>query len=535
MNMFNLLTEPLIAVRRASGPLDNVSLPQVLALLASDETIDFPNLRPHQQPAWHAFLVQLAYLALEDDESPPSADDVLWAERLRALTPHHPGGEPWHLVVDDWQRPAFLQSPCLPGAEGEYRRSVASAQELDLLITSKNHDEKVGKIGPLTADAALFALVSLQGFTGFLGPGNFNTMRMNGGFGSRAQFRLVFARGWSAEFRRDLSALRVSADALWEQASVHGIGTRPRHRLLWLAPWGAEALSLDEVHPLCLEVSRRVRLKREGSALQAFTAASKSTRVAAKDRKGVVLDPWLPLAKEGTESRALTATPETFGYRRLSPILFEADDYQLPLLARPAPGETGAATLVAQVIVGGQGKSEGCHRREIAVPARIMRRYADERGRLAVRSRHFIELAGAMQGKVLRAALLQFADGSKEPDWKNKDFANFVEPWVADFDRHVDAVFYDRLFESVEAGLDDAAAQARWSGVLHDLALGVFKTATETLPTRDRSRLFAEVRARGLFAGGLRKHFGALLAARSPALPPEAETFQEVPHADTPV
>src|SRR6266481_7133165 len=51
--------QPLFSL--SSG--DKVSLPGVLALLARDEVEGFAALRPHQTPAWHMFLVQLAALA----------------------------------------------------------------------------------------------------------------------------------------------------------------------------------------------------------------------------------------------------------------------------------------------------------------------------------------------------------------------------------------------------------------------------------------------------------------------------------------
>ena len=163
VNALCLLTDPLIRVQSTSGQAERLSLPQLLARMSSAEALDFPMLRPHQQPAWHAFLVQLAFLALdlaEATEAPIEA--AAWQVLLRGLTPDHPGDEAWCLVVDDWQQPAFLQSPCLPGAHADYKRVLTSAQEIDLLITSKNHDEKVGKmprIGSDDADVVVFSLV----------------------------------------------------------------------------------------------------------------------------------------------------------------------------------------------------------------------------------------------------------------------------------------------------------------------------------------------------------------------------------------
>lgn len=526
----NLLTEPLFRVQSADGRPDRLTLTGLLARLSAGEALDFPALRPHQQPAWHAFLVQLAYLALElaGHDGPPT-DAAAWGTLLRALTPDHPDDAPWCLVVDDWLRPAFLQSPCLPGGQADYKHVLDAAQDVDLLITSKHHDEKSGKL-PLTdageVDALVFALVSLQGFSGFLGAGNYNTMRMNGGFSSRAQFRFAVERGSGPEFRRDLSVLLAQAEAMCAQAQdEHEIGTALAHRLLWLAPWGATPLALASVHPLCLEVCRRIRLRRQGGALQTLTAASATARVDAKDRNGVVMDPWLPLVVDGKDgsTKALTAQATSFGYRSLSPILFDRARNVLPLLARPAPQEQHAGVLLAQVLVGGSGRSDGLLRREIPLRGRALRRFAEHRDELAQRAQRFVDIAGTLQGKALRPALLQFVDGSDEPDWQNKDFARFVAPWIARFDQQVDEVFYGLLFDSVEADLDDGAAEARWLARLRGLADTLLAQACEALPSRDRSRVFAQARAGRLFIGGLYKHFRPLLPG-TPADPPATET-----------
>ena len=62
---YNLLDEPLIRTRLvAGGQPQSFSLPALLAALGRDEIRDFPALRPHQRHPWHAFLVQLAAMAL---------------------------------------------------------------------------------------------------------------------------------------------------------------------------------------------------------------------------------------------------------------------------------------------------------------------------------------------------------------------------------------------------------------------------------------------------------------------------------------
>ena len=514
----NLLTQPLIRVQAGRGPVQRLTLPQLLARLSAAQVLDFPMLRPHQQPAWHAFLVQLAFLALElTDSGQPPDDPGAWAMLLRGLTPKYADDAPWCLVVDDWQQPAFLQSPCRAGAEADYKRVLASAQEIDLLITSKNHDEKVGKMARITADDAdllVYALVSLQGFAGGLGPGKRNSMRVNGYYGSRAQFRLAFDRGAGPEFLRDLTVLLANAEALRDQAIYeYGIGTALQYRLLWLAPWGLDPLPLSAIHPMCLEVCRRVRLRWNDGVVQALTATSTTTRVAAEMCNGNVMDPWGTLVKEGVV-RALSAKSFSFQYRSLAPILFNGQKYALPLLAKPTAKERNAGVLVVQVLVNEQGLTDGLLRREIPMRGVVLRKFADARGELALRAQQFIEIASNLQGKVLRPALLQYIDGSAEPDWKNGDFAKYVAPWIVQFDQQVDEVFYPALFDTVEAELADHAAQAAWLQTLLGLAREIFARAAEALPSRDGSRLIALARAQRVMSGGLLKQFGDLLPAQ---------------------
>jgi hypothetical protein len=132
---FNLLTEPLI-----QSDVGWHSLPGLLAAMARGEVSSFPALRPHQRPAWHMFLVQLATLALDaagERDLPVGGTD--WAAALRALIPGHDDDAAWHLVVEDSARPAFLQPPD-PG--GLNWSNVPTPDALDMLITARNHDLK---------------------------------------------------------------------------------------------------------------------------------------------------------------------------------------------------------------------------------------------------------------------------------------------------------------------------------------------------------------------------------------------------------
>ena len=519
----SLLSEGAFHVQPPNGPGLCLTLPEVLAQLSAGEDMVFTHLRPHQRPAWHAFLVQLAYLALEADDDPVlPTEPQAWAAKLRTLTPGHDDDAPWCLLNADWQRPAFMQPPCNAARVADFKRSVDSAQDIDMLVTARQHDEKAAKmhLSQAPRDALVYALITLQGWASFMGAGNYNVMRMNGGFSSRPQFRLAFARGSGAEFVRDARALFETADDWLDRADTLGIGTglaKP-HALLWLLAWEGGSLPLSDVHPLCLEVSRRVRLVRDGGQLLLKRASSDAMRVDAKSRQGNVLDPWAPLVLDGAP-RALTAQPHTLGYRSLQGLLFDRSRFELPLLARPSPGERRAghpAVLLAQVLVSGDGRTDGLANRELLMPPQVWSHLAEAPAEVARRSQTFVDLAGKASGKAFRSALIQFMDASDDVEWKNRDFDKAVAPYVTRYEQAIDEAFFPVLFDSIEHARSDDAAERAWTRWLADAAAEHLAASSEALPTRDSSRWLARARAERVLRGGLRKQFGPLLDRDNP-------------------
>lgn len=526
----SLLDEGVFRATGADGTVVRLSLPQVLARLSAGEDLAFTALRPHQRAPWHAFLVQLAYLALEDEDDPrpPTAANA-WAGKLLALTPEYADGAAWCLINTDWQQPAFLQPPCSAARVADFKLTADAAQDIDVLVTARHHDEKTGKLPlhPHALDALVYALVLLQGWSAFLGKGNYQTMRMNGGFSSRPQFRLAFARGTGPEFLRDLQVLLACEAPVAEEFTRRHpeADLSALHRLLWLTRWDEGSLPLSTVHPWCLEVCRRVRLVQEGGRLLLRRAGSDAMRVAAKDRRGDVLDPWVPIAA-GDEPKALTAQAHSLGYRSLQALFFDRGRYHLPLLAKPTEAERRAnqlGTWIAQVLVSGDGGTDGLLKRELAVPPPVLVQMLDAPEALAARAQQFVTLAGTASGKVLRSALLQFVDGGDEVDWKNRDFTRAVEPWVDRYEQAIDEAFFVQLFDTLShSPNDDTAAQKQWVAWLADAARAHLALAVQALPTRDGSRLFARARAERLLRLSLYKQFGALLPAQRAAADPSA-------------
>jgi CRISPR system Cascade subunit CasA len=370
---YNLLDTALI--RTDCGAF---TLPELMAQLGREDIRSFPALRHHQAPAWHAFLVQLAFHAIEaaEQEGLPG-DPAEWRAILRRLTEDWPDDEPWCLVASR-DRPAFLQ-PAVPAtAPDPFRNRVEAPDELDVLVTSKNHDLKAARMFGAAPDDWLFALVSLQTQEGQMGRGNYGIARMNGGYGSRPFLGIAPQGGFGARFRRDLHILHCNSDRLWEE----GWGARRQLRLLWLESWdGATQLSPDELHPLFIEICRRVRLDRDAQGrLFARLANSAAARIAAKGLKGVTPDPWAPI--DTGEMKLLTLTAEGFSWRRMRE-LFLSQSFKLPLLARVDRADGPTLEMVASGLARGQGKTEGFHERHVPVPPKARAALEDDSTRLA--------------------------------------------------------------------------------------------------------------------------------------------------------
>lgn len=521
MLQYSLLNDGLFNVKLpTSGEAASLSLPQVLARLSEGQDLTFTSLRPHQAPAWHAFLVQLAYLAVESDESfiLPLAEDA-WAIRLRRLTEEFTDDSPWFLMNSDWQRPAFMQAPSPLGRESDFKRLDKSAQAIDVLVTSRNHDEKAEKLSlnDQSLDCLIYALVSVQGWTKQDGQGRYFSMRINGGYASRPQFRLAYERGSGQEFLRDLRALDEGAGADLEAASKVGFGTadhRP-HVLLWTVVWGDTQLTIQDIHPYCLEVCRKVRLISAGGRLVLRGATSSGNRVAAEDFKGCVFDPWTPV--ERTEPpKALNAQPHTLNYARLQELMFDATKAKLPLLAKPSELERRRnlpATLIARALVGGNGKTNGFLQKELQIPPGVLSRVDTAGKELAIRSSSFVRLAAHAEGDILRGALQRFVSGGGREKYKYAEYGQTIDPFIERFKQQIDDAFFGVLFATIESEPDDLQAQRCWANWLERALRHQHEIAMSVLPTRERSRFFAQDRSRHFLNQGLRKHFGSLYAA----------------------
>ena len=512
---YNLIEEPIIRVERTSGARETMTLPQVYGALTSDQIAHYPALRPHQVFAWHAFLVQVAAMGLEALEwnELPGGDETAWSEVLRALTPDWPNDEPWSLVAPP-EHPALLQAPIpkadLPKYKKEFKNEISAPDALDMLVTAKNHDLKGRRMAHSHPDDWLFALVSLQTQEGVMGSGKYGIARMNGGYGSRSYLAFRPAEASvGAAFRRDLTVVIEERDALRDTAQTHGLATQQAVPLLWTEPWsgGDQSVPLSRLHPLFVEVCRRVRLESRDGHLFAQTAGSKRARVEAKLLNGNLGDPWTPV-ELSDPPKALSITSEGFSYRRLSELMFDSERraYRLPVLAQPSERErTLSLQFVAAGIARGQGKTEGFHSRVVDIPPEAVSLLGSSDQDVAQRAQERVRRAGDAQGKCLRSALIVlFQKGPADPEWNKPSNASLADPWLVRFDRQVDQCFFPELWSSLD--MDEEDTSHAWDKTLADIARKTLEAACEAAPRLDERRIMAQARARNMLEGALYKH-----------------------------
>lgn len=495
---YSVLTEPVFSVRARDDRRTQLSLPRIMAALAAEDLISFEALQTHQQQPWYCFLVQLAAIALSRaaEERLPDRPDR-WRQMLLDLTD---GDEaPWSLVVGDPARPAFLQPP-VPEASLEqagFQADVETPDELDMLVTSRNHDLKKCRIAHPRPEHWLFSLLTLQTMEGYSGSRNYGIVRMNGGYGSRPLVGMTPELGWSPRFCRDV---RVLLGARQHLAEEYGYELRGQ-ALLWILPWDGEASSavhLQQCDPMFIEICRRIRLTRSQGTIQCWRATTKAGRVAAPDDlNGVTGDPWTPVDK--SESKALSVGSAGFSYDRLQRIVLTGDFVRPPAL--DAEGlETRGGFLLATVLARGQGGTEGFHHRVVPVPARAIRLFSDpsEREKLGERAQARVEIAADVQKRVLTPALGQLLNAGEDGDidWDE------ARPRLDAYNSTVDGIFFEHLWASLD--LTEQQARRRWCDRVIELAERQLQSAVDSTPIPSIRRYRAISRAESVFYGSAR-------------------------------
>jgi CRISPR system Cascade subunit CasA len=500
----NLLEQPLLQYRRVgSGERIVCTLPELFIAMAHDQVRDFPVLRPHQRHPWHAFLVQLAAIALHRAErTEPFATAQEWQAALLALTPDDPDGAAWCLV-SPVGRPAFLQASEPSGDISTWKNCLVAADELDMLVTSKNHDLKAARMLNSSAEEWVYALVSLQTQEGFLGAGNYGISRMNGGFASRCGVGIHPNGRWGARWMRDMAAISRQRQALVNDL---GFVDSKGHALIWTIPWdGVTSLLLDSLDPFYIEICRRVKLRQEGS-IKAQVTGSKSARIAAKELNGNTGDSWMPV--DTAAVKALTITSRGFDYR-LSSELMLGSKYRKPSAQEwLTTDDAEGVHFIAQGVARGQGKTGGYHERRIPISKSVRKAFQTRKtDALAKLAEERIAAISEIR-KMLREALVTlFNSGAKDETAKRKDASDTVKEratlFAQPFEAECDAQFFLELTEEIEAE-DRDAVRMQWLCDLADRAERVLRSAFDAGPRSGQLRYRAQSAALGRLHGQMR-------------------------------
>lgn len=514
----NLLTDPTFRVQTSAGPAV-MTLPELMAALGRDEVEHLAGIQRHQEDAFHVFLCYLGavILARRGDDEPRRNEDY-WLTGLRKLAEPFED-EAWTLVVEDMSRPAFMQPP-LPAADRDRLKPIEPLEyvsdALDLLQTAKNHDVKWARLSQPRADDWVYALVSLQTMSGFMGRGNYGIARMNSGFGNRSVVELIRS---SRPGRRWYDAVTRLLDHRREVLAGE-YGYDPQGLvLIWLEPWdGSAKLSLGTLDPFFIEICRRVRLK-GGDRIHVHSLPTEGTRIEAEKLKGNIGDAWLPVEFRDDEDKALTVPAHGISADLIRRLIF-AEGLQLTALHRPhVSWEEGAVWLHMSVMIRGQGTTDGFHEESVLIPAAAQRRAfgsLQRREPLAALSKTAMEYTGIMQNRVLKPAVFAFFQGGPEKidfgsesaqAWWESCARRFVALWSADF--------FPWLW-SVPEPFDDDQELREWARRLRDHALRVLREAQEGMPEREGRRYRARVHADRLFWGALysEKNFPSLREER---------------------
>ena len=512
--MLNILTEPIVQIDISGGFRVKASLPKIYSLLMADQVEAFPALRPHQRHPWHAFLVQLGAIAMKKAElsEPPEEPDT-WRDLIRRLTPNSPDDETWRMAVKDLTKPAFLQPPASSEEKSvDYKNVVSSPDELDMLVTSKNHDLKTSIALSPSLEDWLLALITLQTSEGFSGAGNYGISRMNGGLGCRPAFTITPSIRPGAHIRRDIIVLLERRNELMDDYPFTDEGPE----LIWTLPWDgarSEALILNQLGPFYIEACRRIRLVDDGRVItHAVRATSKAPRIEARALKGVVGDPWTPTSKDG---KSLTLSVGGFTYRRTADYINTAKWEWSPLF-EPTDTEIRSPdplTLVARGMVRGQGKTEGYHERHIPIRPQTKIPAFGRRGgfgSLGILAEARVSDVGEIQ-RILRHAISVFAAGGNS-DSVSDDHRARSTPWANRLGGIVDKDFFDDLQEEfVEEGRDERSRiRDKWRRTVIDGALRLLNEAEDTLPCPAMRKLRARVQAESVFSGRMRSAFPSL-------------------------
>ncbi|MDO9483722.1 MAG: type I-E CRISPR-associated protein Cse1/CasA [Hydrogenophaga sp.] len=494
----NLLDERLLHYRRTgTGERVATTLPELFLAMAQDQVRDFPALRPHQRHPWHAFLVQLAAIALHRaGRTEPFVTPGEWRAGLVALTPNDQDGAAWCLV-SPVERPAFLQAPVLAGLDSKWETRTA-ADEIDVIKASKNHDLKSQRMTRTTHEDWIFALISLQTQS----PGDSGSYkessRMDGGWGRRPGIGIVPPGGYGCRWLRDQRILLSERSKISETFGLDQKGVA----VTWLLPWDGsahDALMVSDLDPFYIEVSRRIRFVYESGAIKAKTATTPISRIK-PIKGGLTGDIWSPIDSDKDGRKILTVRPSGFNYKRAVNLLVPGVLELAPAMKIQRSDPPVGLTLNMQSIAWGpKNTNAGYHAREVRIGKKLAVMLSSmkqlEIDRLAEISKSRVEQIHEVSWMLEQALAVLFTNGAQSESSKRNDSTKerakrFAEP----FEAQCDAQFFPELINEIEADNREAVRE-KWLLALAERAERVLQSAFDAGPRSGQLRYRAQSEA----------------------------------------
>ena len=462
-----------------------MSLPSLFESLGKDAVESLPGIQRHQADGFHVFLCYLAVVVLTrlgDEDCVQPAE--YWRRGLRHVSDER--DEPWTLIVTDLSQPAFLQPPIPAEDQDRMQRKAQTPDELDLLVTAKDHDVKIRRASHAPVDTWIYALVNLQTMGGFSGRGQMGIARMNSGFGNRLIVEVARSFRPGVRWRDGVSrALKIRQNLLQAEYGYQDTGIA----LTWMLPWdGKTSLNMSQLDPFFIEICRRVRLQHAADGnLVADGLSSDGPRIYAKPLLGVLGDPWLPVELSKESPKALTISGRGLTPDILTRLMFQ-ENLRLSAVQQPDKSWRDTCWMTASVLVRGQGKTDGFYEQCIRIPPQALPRVfgtRQEREPLAALARTGIEAAGKMRKSVLKVAVFSLLEGG--PDKIKRD-DSIVEAWWShvseDFEQRWSSRYFAWLWRAAEADTEEARDRARLEWVHHlcQMALTSLSVAEKRLP-----------------------------------------------------
>lgn len=423
-------------------------LPWILHALEDGRRLQFDHLRPHQEHAWHLFLVRTAAMIGPTDN---------WDARLRVE------GDIWDIEPDPGECGFFQPAGRI---EDGYEPLDYVEQKDTPKINGTHHKAKTHT--PTSIDFWLYTLVSAQTTNRYGGAMNRPSLRTSDTFGDRPYISKVTGLSWPERFTSDVRLAR----------SLHG--GEEGIQFLWTSVFQGNDISLSDCHPLMVDSSRRYRMKHGVLHFKTswdWPLSRDSMEITAEE----LYDPWLPIEKESGEAK--NTLEEGFPYDVVRDYLV-GGDVQIPALHDQEFKED--CYFVAQTIAGrlNEGGSAGIHHRTVKLPADLSDDLFPSDDTFASRSEQYVAVASTVKKRLLTFPLVALFGRTNDD---NSDVA-LIERMMKDenlnvtpryseylnrYESRVDREFFPHLFDHA----DKETGVERWKNRLCDTAGELFEEA----------------------------------------------------------